>query len=247
MNMKHWGPLLGFAVVAFAVGVRAETSRVIDRGRILVSDVVPSAPAEVGTIDLGPSPPPGGSRLVTGNDLRSGLQRAKLAPDLVVLEEPVRVVTAHRTLDPAELKILVSPAIAAALPRGFTVAEVAPSTTITTRPRAAVGRVSFPSLPRRAGQIRTTAVVELVDGDVVLSRVPVPVVLEVGEDVASPDVSRGTMIRVAITSGAVVVTTQGQLTDHANVGDVVQVVVTSTRRVVRAKLVSARLAEVIAP
>ena len=225
----------------------AEQQRIVQSTRIVVADVVPDAPADIGSLDLGPAPPPGGSRVVTPDDVRRALQRGQADEKAVVLREPVRVVAAHQTIQPKELAELVKPVIESTLPRGVSLVAVSPSMAITTRPGVQVGKCKLPTLPRRAGQNRTTVMVELLQGKQVTRRVPIPITVEISPEAARPDVARGTTVRVFIESGAVVVSTRGEVLTDANVGDTVRVALASTRRIVQARLISERKAQVIAP
>ena len=89
--------------------------------------------------------------------------------------------------------------------------------------------------------------VELMEGSRVVSRIPVPVTVDISAEAARPDVERGAVVRVYFDNGSVVVSARGEVLRAANVGDVVRVSIRSTRRVLRAKLVSPKKAEVTTP
>jgi hypothetical protein len=182
---------------------------------------------------------------VTIDDVQRRLRQIDEDPNAVDYREAVRVVSAVRTIEPQELAKLVEPAIQAALPQGVVLVQVAPSIPIKTTPRAAVGRATLPPLPRRVGQTLSTAVVELMDGAVILARIPVPVTLNLSDVAARADLARGSSVRVFFESGLVKVSTQGELLTDANVGDFVSVAVRSTRRVVRAQLLTVQNARVV--
>lgn len=235
---------LALCVMSLSLWASAQQKRVIEGARILLSDIVPGAPTRLSSLDLGPAPPPGGSRVVSVEDVHRRLRQVNEPVDAIRFKAPVRVISAHRMIDPEQWSTLVEPAVQAALPKGVALIRVSPTIHIKTTPRATIGKASISTLPRRVGQTRATAMVELMDGDLVLSRVPVPITLRISAEAARPDVARGTSVRLFIESGSVVVSTRGEVLKDANVGEIVRVRVASTRRVVRAELLSGRKAKV---
>jgi flagella basal body P-ring formation protein FlgA len=105
--------------------------------------------------------------------------------------------------------------------------------------------VEIPRHPRQKGPFRTTATVQMVANGEIVARIPVPVILEVGEDAARPDVARGARIGLVIDRRSLRIMTQGSCLFDANIGDVVSVLVVPTSRVVKAKITSRDEAQII--
>jgi flagella basal body P-ring formation protein FlgA len=76
-------------------------------------------------------------------------------------------------------------------------------------------------------------------------RLFVPVVLDVSEQAARADVPRGSRLSLVIREPSLEIQTGGTAMADANVGDVTTVLVTSTGRAVKARVVSAERAEVV--
>jgi flagella basal body P-ring formation protein FlgA len=82
------------------------------------------------------------------------------------------------------------------------------------------------------------------EGEIV-ARTAIPVTLDVSEQGAQPDVARGRRLTLVIAKKGIRVTTSGIVQADANVGDVVQVQVATTGRVLKAAVKSIDEAEVI--
>src|SRR4030095_13944317 len=111
---------------------------------------------ELADVDLGPSPPPGSSRLFARSDvvalLRSqGITRAFAMPSTV------RVQSASRRFSSTELAELVGPRVRSSLPPGATIKDLRVSRAVLASPRIEVGDVRIPRLVRRTGELTITA------------------------------------------------------------------------------------------
>lgn len=227
-----------FALLALALPLTAaaEPTRSIGRARLLASDVIPSAPEGVGEIDLGPAPPPGGSRLLTKSEIEQLLRGRGVDTTKLAIPATLRIVGIAKRVSPAELTSLITPVIVKSLPPGVTLTKVQPGYDVVVPPSASVGAVEIPRHPRQKGPFRTTATVQMSSDGEVVARVPVPVVLEVSEEAARPDVARGARIGLVVDRRSLRIMTQGSCLSDANIGDVVNVLVVPTNRVVRAKI-----------
>ena len=231
--------------LALPLSAGAEPTQAIDHARLLAGDIVKSAPAGVAEIDLGPAPPPGGSRLLSKNEIESMLRQRGVDTSKLSIPASIRIVGGSKRVTPAELAILITPVIVQNLPQGVGLVKVTPGYDVVIPPSATVGNVDIPRHPRQKGPFRTTATVHIVaDGDVV-ARVPVPVILEVSEAAARPDVARGSRIGLIIDRRSLRIMTQGSCMLDANIGDVVNVLVTATSRVVKAKITSRDEAQIV--
>jgi hypothetical protein len=217
---------------------RAEPTRTLDHARILLGDVVPTAPEGLADLDLGPAPPPGGSRLLTKPDLERQLRDRGVDISKLSIPAAVRVLGAARHISPAKMAELAAPFIEKELPPGVTLSSVRASYEVVVPPGAEVKAVQLPRILRQKGSQRSTATVELAcEGDPV-AKVPVAVVLEVSEQAARPDLARQSRVNLSLERGPVRVSTVGQILADANIGDSVRMLVVATGRVVQAKIVS---------
>jgi len=224
---------LGLPLVA-----SAEPTQSIDHARLLAGDVVKSAPPGVAEIDLGPAPPPGGNRLLTRNEIELMLRQRGVDTTKLTIPVSLRIVGSAKRVTPAELTAIITPAIVQRLPTGVALTKVQPGYDIVVPPSATVGPIEIPRHPRQKGPFRTTANVQMVADGEIVARVPVPIILEVSEEGARPDVARGARIGLVIDRRSLRIMTQGSCLLDANIGDVVSVLVVSTNRVVKAKITS---------
>jgi hypothetical protein len=223
----------------------AESTRTIDHARILVADLLPNAPKGLSDIDLGPSPAPGGSRVVTKDEIRAHLVEHGVDTDKLMIPERVRVVAASRRIAPAELQALARPSIEKALAAGVTLVALSAGYEVVVAPCAQVGAARIPKLPRQKGTVRTTVTLDMVCGREVVARVPLSVTVELGEAALAIDVTRGARVSLVLTRGVVRITTSGSVLADASVGDTVGATVVATGRVVKVRITSPREAEVV--
>lgn len=225
-------------MLALPLVAHAEPTRTIDHARILLGDVISSAPDGLADLDLGPAPPPGSSRLLTKPDLERELRQRGVDVAKLAIPAAVRLVGAARHIAPDKLAALAAPFIEKELPPGVTLSSVRASYEVVVPPGAEVRSALVPRIVRQKGSQRSTATIELAcDGDPV-AKVPVAVVLEVSEQAARPDVARQSRLNLYLERGAVKVSTVGQVLTDANVGDSVKILVVATGRVVQAKILT---------
>jgi len=210
-----------------------------------VGDVLVSAPPGIAEIDIGPAPPPGGNRLLVRAEIELVLRRRGVDTTKLVIPASVRIVSASKRVSPSELEAMVTPLILKNLPAGVTLTKVHPGYDVVVPPNATVGSADVPRPPRQRGPFHTTINVEMVSDGQVVARVPVPVILEVSELGARPDVARGARIGLVIDRRSLRITTLGSCLFDANVGDVTSVLVLSTSRVVKAKITSRDEAQIL--
>lgn len=234
--------VLGFACFA-APAVRSEPIRTIDSPRILVVDVVSAA--DGGDVELGPAPPPGGSRLVERREVEARLRESGGTPGKLDMPAVVRVVRTARHMTQAELHAEAAPVLSAALPPGVSLVSLQFSRGIVVPPHAAVRKAVVPKLPHRAGAMKTTVMFEIMEGADVAARVPGTVTLDISEKAAQPVVVRGARLDVVIEKGPARVTAVGFALSDADVGEIVSVRVDSTQRILEARVESSQSAKVV--
>jgi hypothetical protein len=229
----------------WSLSLSADTVRSVDHARLILKDILPSAPQGVADLEFGPAPPPGGKRTLTRAEIEEHLRARGVDVRGLGIPERVRITTAGRRITMAELVDLARPVVDKALAPGVTVTSLRPSFEVFVPARAELGAARLPKPPRQKGLFRTTATLEFVcDGEIV-ARVPVAVTLDVSEAAATPDARRGSRIDLVVSHGAVRITTVGTLLSDADIGETVNVTVVATNRVVKARLVQRTAAEVL--
>jgi hypothetical protein len=231
--------------LALPLSAAAEPTQSVDHARLLAGDVIPSAPPGVADIDLGPAPPPGGSRLLTKNEIEQMLRKRGVDTSKLAIPASLRIVGASKRISPADLITLITPVILTNLPQGVTLTKMQPGFDVVVPPNATVGTIDIPRHPRQKGSFRTTATVDMVSDGEVVARIPVPIILEISDSAARPDVARGARIGLVIDRRSLRIMTAGSCLLDANIGDVVSVLVVSTSRVVKAKITSRDEAQII--
>jgi len=205
--------------------------------RVRVGDVAPNVDAAVAAIDIGPSPSPGASRLVTKNDIEAALT-AKVIPVPAALPDAVRVVRKAQHLSPAELDGLVRGALNdKPLGHGVTLAAVRMAHPVDVADGWAHIDVDVPHAPKRQGSFTTTAIASFytAEGEAI-ARVPVPMELAVSAEGALYDTPRGAAVTLVIRRSYIEVRTTGMTTADADLGDAVPVQLRPSGRVLRARL-----------
>jgi hypothetical protein len=205
--------------------------------RIRVGDVAPSVDAAIAAVDIGPSPTPGASRLVTKNDVVAALT-AKLIPVPATLPDAVRVVRKAQHISPAELDGLVRGALNdKPLGHGVTLAAVRVAHPVDVADGWAHIDVDVPHAPKRQGAFTTTAIASFytAEGEAI-ARVPVPMELAVSADGALYDTPRGASVTLVIRRNYIEVRTTGMTTADADLGDAVPVQLRPSGRMLRARL-----------
>lgn len=205
--------------------------------RIHVGDVASSADASVAAVDIGPSPSPGGSRLVTKSDIVAVLTAKNLAIP-ATLPDAVRIVRKAQHLSPAELDGLVRGALNdKPLGHGVTLTAVHAAHGVDVADGWARLDVDVPHPPKHQGPFTTTAIASFYtpDGEAI-ARVPVPLELAVSAEGALYDTPRGASVTLVIRRNYIEVRTTGMTTADADLGDAVPVQLRSSGRVLRARL-----------
>jgi hypothetical protein len=220
----------------------AETEHLIDAPRIRLGDVVPSVPVSVASDDLGPAPPPGGSRLLSFLELNRILRKHGLSPSLT---ESVRVVRAMRERNSDQLQAWFGPEIERAMPAGASLVRMETPRTLRVAPSATVVAVRIGKLPRREGLVQTSAFVELSSGDASVQRVSLALTLRLDATASRVAVSMGTPLILTISTGRTDVTALGVAASPGEVGDTVPCRVLRTNRILLARITSGSTAEVV--
>jgi hypothetical protein len=233
---------LGMSV---ALGAHAEGERLIDSTRIHLSDVSQDYDADIAALDLGPAPPPGNTRTLPKSEVEAQLRAAGADASKLHMARNVVFRSASRRWSGDELKTLLEPSLSAALPHGVTLRTLKYSHPLVTSPKITVGDAHFPKLPKREGELTVTATVDLRQDEVVVLRVPVTMVVDISEEATRPALPRGSRVSVVIEHGGARVSAVALSMSDAELGDVTLFRITSTQRVLRARLESQDTARVV--
>jgi len=232
-------------VVVLAFDSHADAPRVIDAARLRVGDVVTGAPAAAAAVDLGPAPPPGGTRLLGRSEILDALKRAGVDSSRLRVAPSVRVTGASKVLEPDQIAILVRPMIEAGLNKGVALLRVEAPARITVSPRSAIRSVKLAPVPRQKGIARVSAFLEWACDDRVTATGNVSVTVDVSAEAAAPDVVKGASLMLVIERNRVQVSAPGLSLGDAMIGQVVRASVRSTSRVVSARVVARDRAMVV--
>jgi hypothetical protein len=247
MNTVTKRSFFGFLVVtAFSLAANAETELTIDGGRIHLSEVSDGYDeGDLAALDLGPAPPPGSSRLLSRGEVEGQLHAAGDDAKRLRMPANLRIRSAAKRWSPAELNELMLPKLLAALPVGIKLKSSRLNRGIVTSPSVTIGDARFPKIPKHEGELTLTAIVDVMQDDVTVLRVPVNVVVLVTEAATKPAVARGARITLVIEHGPARVTALAIALSDTELGEAGLFRVSSTQRVLRARLLSADSAQVI--
>ena len=238
-----WCVLLATLTVSNAAW--SVTERKVLAPRVTFGEVVPGAPQALADIDIGPAPPAGGSRLVSRDELRRALKGAGARANGVSLPRVVRIVTQAKRWKPNELNQRLLPRVRRLLKTGVTLRKVSVRTAQLLPVGAQIAFVRLPKLPRRVGSVKTTATVDFTLEGTVVKRLPVFVHVTISEAGAAPALARGGRVQLVIQRGAARVTALGVAVTDTDTGEVAQFRVTSTRKLVSARLLADGTARIV--
>ncbi|HEX7450908.1 MAG TPA: hypothetical protein VF294_01405, partial [Polyangiaceae bacterium] len=170
--------LLGFLLATtLALSASAELSQTIDTARIHLSDVSDGYDdGELASLDLGPAPPPGNSRLLSRVEVEDQLHAAGDDGKSLRMPASVRVKSAAKHWSMDELRDALTPKLVLALPAGVDFKSAKLNRTLVTSPSVKVGEAHLPRIPKHVGELTLTATVDLVQDDVTVVRVPITLV-----------------------------------------------------------------------
>lgn len=222
----------------------ADPAAIVDASRIRVADIVSGAPEAWAGVDLGPAPPPGSSRLISRDEVRRTLEAAGFA-GTPRMPATVRVTSAAKRWSVTELEDLLTEPVTRALPPGVTLTRLKCSRGAVTSPRARVGQVKLAVLPRREGSVTSVATVELVQDGELAERVLVRLSLELSAEAARPLLERGAAATLVIERGAAQISARGIALSAGDLNEVIAFRVSSTNKILSARVESAERARVV--
>ncbi len=216
----------------------------IEGARIIVSDCLPSIEGAARTIDMGPSPTPGQSRLVSRGELESVLKRHAITDVPSDIPTLTRIKRAGKIVAPSEIAGVVEIDVQKNLKRGITLVRVESTHEVFVAKNATPQVAILPLFPHQKGPFRTSITVDFVDGSNTPVRTFVTAEFNISEEGATPEVPRNTHVNAVIRQHGLQIATSALTLSDASVGDVINVQL-STNKVVRAKLVSRDAADIL--
>ncbi|MEO8905639.1 MAG: hypothetical protein ABI488_24155 [Polyangiaceae bacterium] len=243
----HKFSLLGFLLATtFALSASAELSQTIDTARIHLSDVSDGYDdGDLASLDLGPAPPPGSSRLLSRGEVENELRAAGDDAKKLRMPASLRVKSAAKRWTTDELRDALTPKVVSALPAGVNFKTSKLNRSLVTSPSVKVGEAHLPRIPKHVGELTLTATVDLVQDDVTVLRVPITVVVLVTEMATLPTAAKGSRISLVIEHGGARVTALAIAMSDTDLGATGLFRVSSTQRVLRARLLSPDSAQVM--
>lgn len=234
-KLSVFGFLLASSV---ALSARAESERTVDSARIHLADVSDGYDdTELASLDLGPSPPPGNSRLLSRSEVEDQLHAAGDDAKNLRMPSALRVKSAAKRWSAEELLGELTPRLMQALPLGLKFKSSKLNRALVTSPSVTFGDAHFPKFPKREGELTLTATVDLIQDGATVMRVPVTVVVLVTEAATRPAAAKGARINLVIEHGPARVTALATALSDIELGALGSFRVASTQRVLRARLI----------
>ncbi|HEY1535443.1 MAG TPA: hypothetical protein VGF76_15565 [Polyangiaceae bacterium] len=239
--------LFGFLLATtFTLSASAELPLTIDTARIHLSDVSDGYDdGELASLDLGPAPPPGNSRLLSRAEVEDQLRAAGDDAKSLRMPASLRVKSAAKHWSMDELREALTPKLISALPAGVDFKSSKLNRTLVTSPSVRVGEAHLPRIPKHVGELTLTATVDLVQDDVTVMRIPITLVVQVTEAATVPAAAKGARVNLIIEHGQARVTALATAMSDIELGATGLFRVASTLRVLRARLLSPDSAQVV--
>ena len=244
--MQRFAPFAFVLVNSLSLSAHAEAEHTISSPRILLRDVTHSYDAgALSSLDLGPAPPPGNSRLLSRLEVEDQLRAA--GDDAKSLRMPsfLRITSSAKRWSAEELRDALTPKVIAALPIGVQFKASKFTRPLMTSPNVTVGSAHFPKFPRREGELTLTVTVDLEQDTVTVMRVPLTIVVQITEAATRPAITKGARVNLVIEHGPARVSALATALSDTELGEVGLFRVATTLRVLRARLQSPDSAQVV--
>lgn len=243
---RHFILVLTAGLVLLGAGP-ASAERVVEvpAGIVRLGQIWAAAPPELQSLEIGPSPPPGSSRLVLRRELERRLSQAGVTHRDLDLPRASRIETLSERWSSERLREAATEQALRVLPPGIELAQVKTQSQQVVPAGTRVSGVEIGKIPRRAGTQTLPAMLLLEYGGSVVRRVPVSLVLNVSEASTLPLVSRGALVRVYVQRTGARIAAQAEALQDGNAGDTIQFRIHQTQRRVHAVVESAQSARMV--
>jgi hypothetical protein len=236
----------GFAlcVLAFSGAATAESVRRVSGAVVLVADVVPNAPAEFADLELCPAPPAGSSRLITRDEMKRRLIDLGADPTRLSLPSVVRIEAEAERWSAKDLGEKAATSLRSTLPPAVTLESLKATRNLVVPLGSRIAAVRV-QVPRREGRHELTGTAEITLGDKIVARAPVRVVVNVAEGAFQPAITRGSRVTLVIEQGATRVGASAMAMTDVDLGGEAMFKVTTTGRVLKARVLTRETALVV--
>jgi len=209
--------------------------------RILIADLLPGAPVEIGALDFGPAPQPGHSRWLSRGEIRRRLHQAMVHVPRLRIPRRIQVGRPAQRLSEPQLRRLVQQAVMARLPAGASLRHV-----------GVVGGVVLPAgnitteidTPARWHPGRQVVRVRLQAGASAAIVVPATLTIEMASVDRTPLVRRGDRVIIAARAPGLEVRTRGVAQRDGASGETIAVLPLNGNRVLLARVRDANNVEI---
>jgi hypothetical protein len=232
----------GMSIALCLLSLQVYAARIeVDADRVLLGDVVRGVSAEVSSVDLGPSPEPGFSRIMTRRQVKSRLAQAMVKVSLVKMPKTVRVYRPKQIMSELQLKKRLVEAMEQVLPDGFELLGVHSMGGLVL-PRGPVNlKIKLPRKLRR-GRLGVRARVSVGGQSPRLIAFSADIEEQVERQVII--MSRGSRVMIVAKTGQVTVQSHGVAQQNGRLGEVIAVLPKGSRKLVYAKVKSGQRVEV---
>jgi flagella basal body P-ring formation protein FlgA len=235
---------LSFAFAGLTATASAETVVTVSGRNVRVADLDPGAPAELADIELGRAPPPGGSRIVTKKEVTDLVRAAGADPSRLSLPRTLRVAAAADRWRAADIAVRAEGAVRAALPPGVTIVKLAATQGVVVPPGTTV-KSARPVIAKHVGRQELTLMAELECETEIVARAPLKLTVDVSEEALAPAVRKGDRLTLVVEQGNARIGANAVALADANTGDSIWFKVTSTGKVLKARVTSRDIGVVV--
>lgn len=224
------GAALSLLLAHVAAAAPAPKIVAVEGPRVSLAELVESAPEA----DLGPAPAVAGDRLLTKDELVAAIVSKGFDPKKFKVPGAVRLVRKTRKVLAVELEKDLRARLS--LKNGASLVAVRAPKSVEIASGWTGVEIATPKLPHKVGPFSTTATLTFVRPPEILGKAIVPIDLSLSAQAAAWDVSAKDVITVVVKKGSVEISAPATAGADADVGDVLQVTVKATGRVLQARL-----------
>lgn len=206
----------------------------VSSSHLRMGDLIADLDPDASSIDLGPAPAAGGSRVLDREELLGAFREHGVTPPHLV-PAAMRVIRKMQRMEPQTIADLVRATIGDTLPRGTSLAEVHAKRTSIPDGWTRV-TCEIPRPPHKTGSVTSSVSLTFFENEQALWRVSVPVDLSLSSEAVLYDLPRGSHVLLLIRRGLVEVSASGTAGADADVGGLVPVILMPSGRVISARL-----------
>jgi hypothetical protein len=203
--------------------------------RIRLRDILKTAPVNLQPLDLGATPAPNGSRLITRQEIEA-LLRENGVTAMPSLPEGVRVLRMMTNLSTSQVELLATRTLTDKMPAGAVLKRVRAGGSAYVPVGWDRAVVSVPRPPHRIGAHTQVVELKFEEGGQTISSLLVTLEMDLGPLAARYEVPRGTRVTLVAEHGSVQIRTVAITTQDGDVGSVVSATVKESGKVLRVRL-----------